>query len=85
MRSTIASNSLRTGGTDNIPTAAQICVSFPDGRGVGKRVVVTVSTSYHWIPFAPYLRDRAATTISGKATMRQETTPTTAAVPDGCA
>jgi Flp pilus assembly protein TadG len=85
MKSTIASNALKNGGTDNIPTAAQVCVSFPDGRGVGKRVVVTVSTSYHWIPFVPYLGDRSAVTISGSATMRQETTPTTAAVPDGCA
>jgi len=73
MKSTIASNALKNGGTDSIPTAAQVCVSFPDGRGVGKRVLVTVSTSYHWIPFAPYLSDRTAVTISGRATMRETT------------
>jgi uncharacterized protein (UPF0333 family) len=71
MRSTMASNAMKNGGTRSIPTAAQICVSFPDGRGVGKRVL-------------PYLPDRTAVHISGTATMRQETTPSTTAVPDGC-
>jgi Flp pilus assembly protein TadG len=84
MRSTIASGALKDGGTNSIPTRAQICVSFPDGRGVGKRVVVTVSSDYHWLRFVPYLPDRIPVHISGTATMRQETTPSTAAVPDGC-
>jgi Flp pilus assembly protein TadG len=84
MRSTIASGALKNGGTQNIPNRASICVSFPDGRGVGKRVVVTVATDYHWIPFVPYLPNRTAVHISGTATMRQETTPSTTAVPDGC-
>jgi Flp pilus assembly protein TadG len=85
MKSTVASNALKNGGTNSLPTAVQVCVSFPDGRGVGKRVVVDVHTDYHWIGFVPYLGDRAPVHLSGKATMRQETTPTTAAVPDGCA
>jgi Flp pilus assembly protein TadG len=84
MRSTMASNAMKNGGTNSLPTRAQICVSFPDGRGVGKRVVVTVSTTYHWLRFVPYLPDRTAVPISGTATMRQETTPSTTAVPDGC-
>ena len=84
MRTTIASNALKNGGTNSIPSAAQICVSFPDGRGVGKRVVVTVSADYHWLRFVPYLPDRVPVHISGSATMRQETTPSTTAVPDGC-
>jgi Flp pilus assembly protein TadG len=84
MRTTIASNALKNGGTASIPSAAAICISFPDGRGVGKRVVVTVSTDYHWIPFVPYLADRLPVHLSGTATMRQETTPSTTAVPDGC-
>jgi Flp pilus assembly protein TadG len=84
MRTTIASNALKNGGTASIPTAAQICISFPSGRGVGKPVTVTVSTDYHWIPFVPYLADRVPVHLSGTATMRQETTPSTTTVPDGC-
>ena len=72
------------GGTDSVPTRAQICISFPQGRGVGKPVTVTVSAGYHWIRFVPYLPDRTAVNISGTATMRQETTPSSSAVPDGC-
>src|SRR4051794_37677640 len=83
MRTTLVSNALKNGGTNSIPSAATICVTFPDGRGVGKPVTVEVSTSYHWIPFLPYLPDRAAVTLTGKATMRQETTPSTTAVPSG--
>ena len=85
MLDTIASSALKNGGTSSIPSAATICIGFPDGRGVGKKVVVTVSTSYHWIPFLPYLPDRTAVTLTGTATMRQETTPSTSAVPSGCA
>ena len=85
MRDTIASKALRDGGTASIPSAATICVNFPDGRGVGKKVEVTVSTTYHWIPFLPYLPSRTAVTLTGKATMRQETTPSTTTVPTGCA
>ncbi|MFL5338316.1 MAG: TadE family protein [Geminicoccaceae bacterium] len=84
MRDQLASNALRNGGTDRVPNRADICVSFPDGRGVGKKVVVTVSTDYHWIPFVPWLGDRVPVHISGRATMRQETTPSTTAIPDGC-
>ena len=84
MRSQLASNALRNGGTDRVPDAADICISFPDGRGIGKKVVVTVSTDYHWIPFVPWLGDRIPVAIRGKATMRQETAPSTTDVPDGC-
>lgn len=84
MRTTIASNALKNGGTNSIPSPASICINFPDGRGVGKRVVVTVATDYHWIPFVPYLADRLPVHLSGTATMRQETTPSTTTVPDGC-
>jgi Flp pilus assembly protein TadG len=85
MKSTVASNALKNGGTDHLPSPVQICVTFPDGRGVGKRVLVEVKTDYHFIPFVPYLGDRLPVHLTGKATMRQETTPTAAAVPDGCA
>jgi len=84
MKSQISSNALKNGGTSRVPEAAEICISFPDGRGIGKRVVVSVSTDYHWIPFVPYLGDRLPVHISGKATMRQETTPSTTAVPESC-
>ncbi len=84
MRSQIASSALRNGGTSSIPSAAQICISFPDGRGIGKRVVVSVSTNYHWIRFVPYFGDRLPVHITGKATMRQETVASTTDVPESC-
>lgn len=84
MRSQIGSRYLRDGGSKRVPTGAQICVAFPQGRGVGKPVTVTVATDYHWIRFVPYVADHAAWHLQGSATMRQEGTPSTTDVPDGC-
>jgi hypothetical protein len=73
---------LRNGGTTNVPDAAQLCISYPDGTAVGNRVQATMSVTYNWIPF---LGDRigvASSTITGKSVMRLEAVPTN--VPAGC-
>ncbi len=63
-------------GTGSVSSAAQVCVSFPDGREIGKPVTVTVTAPYKWIPFIGGTLD-----ISGSSTMRLEQLPTYA---DGC-
>jgi Flp pilus assembly protein TadG len=68
---------LRVGGTGSVPTAAQVCISFPSGTArVGDPVNVTVSTTYNWLPFLSDRLSAASTTISGSATMRLEAIPT---------
>jgi Flp pilus assembly protein TadG len=64
-------NELRN-GSGSVTGPAQVCVSFPNGAGIGKPVTVTVSAHYKWIPFI-----KAATfNISGSSTMRLEQLPT---------
>jgi Flp pilus assembly protein TadG len=67
---------LREGGTDSVPGAIEICISFPNGTSqVGDPVRVTASASYNWLPF---LGDRigiTSTSISASATMRLEAVP----------
>jgi len=71
IQSQAETNELRN-GSGSVTGPAQVCVSFPDGRGIGKPVTVTVTAKYKWIPFI-----HAATfNISGSSTMRQEQLPT---------
>ena len=64
-------------GSGSVTAPAQVCISFPDGRQIGKPVTVTVTANYKWIPFI-----HAGTfNISGSSTMRLEQLPTYA---DGC-
>jgi Flp pilus assembly pilin Flp len=77
---------LRDGGTPSIPAgdAAEVCISFPLGSSnVGDPVQVTVSATYHWLPFVGDRIGAAAVTISGSATMRLEAPPTNYG--EGCA
>ena len=69
-------NELRN-GTGSVTSPARVCISFPDGRGVGKPVTVTVTADYEWIPFV----GAGTLHISGSSTMRLEQLPTYA---DGC-
>jgi Flp pilus assembly protein TadG len=69
-------NELRN-GSGSVTSPAQVCISFPDGRGIGKPVTVTVTASYQWIPFS----GGGTFDITGSSTMRQEQLPTYA---DGC-
>ena len=70
---------LRDGGTPSIPAGdeAEVCISFPLGSSnVGDPVRVTVSATYHWLPFVGDRISASAVTISGSATMRLEAQPT---------
>jgi Flp pilus assembly protein TadG len=71
---------LRNGGTAEVPTAAQVCIDFPNGtmkRGDPVRVAMTFD--YAWVPFLGI----AKKTITSTAVMRLETAPTTYSA--GCA
>jgi Flp pilus assembly protein TadG len=77
---------LRDGGTSSIPAGdeAEVCISFPNGSAnVGDPVHVTVTATYHWIPFVADRISSANVTISGSATMRLEAQPTNYG--EGCA
>ena len=70
---------LRDGGTPSIPAGdeAEVCISFPLGSSnVGDPVRVTVSATYHWLPFIGDRISSTEVTISGSATMRLEAQPT---------
>jgi hypothetical protein len=70
---------LRDGGTPSIPAGdeAEVCISFPLGSSnVGDPVQVTVTATYHWLPFVGNRISSTAVTISGSATMRLEAPPT---------
>jgi Flp pilus assembly protein TadG len=77
---------LRDGGTASIPSGdeAEVCISFPNGTAnVGDPVRVTVTATYHWIPFIADRMSSGQVTITGSATMRLEAQPTVYA--EGCA
>ncbi len=77
---------LRDGGTASIPAGdeAEVCISFPNGTAnVGDPVLVTVTATYHWLPFIGDRISSADVTISGSATMRLEAPPTNYG--EGCA
>jgi len=73
---------LRTGGTSTVPSAAQVCISFPTNAQsgtsgqVGDPVQVTVSTEYNWLPFVGNRLTSTHVTLTGSATMRLEAKPT---------
>jgi Flp pilus assembly protein TadG len=76
---------LRSGGTAAIPSAAQVCISFPNGTSnVGDPVKVEVATTYHFLPFLGGKHDVGifhwnlvpSKTISASSTMRLEAPPT---------
>jgi Flp pilus assembly protein TadG len=67
---------LRDGGTSSVPSAAQVCIDFPNGStNVGDPVETTVSVSYNWMPFLGDQFDVATTTMTSSATMRLEQAP----------
>ena len=77
---------LRDGGTASIPAGdeAEVCISFPNGTAnVGDPVLVTVTATYHWLPFIGERIASADVTITGSATMRLEAPPTNYG--EGCA
>jgi Flp pilus assembly protein TadG len=82
IRSQADSGELRDGGTDAVADPIQVCIAFPEGAEVGKRVEVTVTTNYD---FMSYLQANTAITsksITGTSSMRLEQTPTN--ISEGC-
>jgi Flp pilus assembly protein TadG len=74
---------LRSGGTSAVPSAAQVCINFPNGTAnVGDPVQVTVSTDYHFIPFLGAKIGVTQKTINGSSIMRLEAPPSNYAA--GC-
>jgi Flp pilus assembly pilin Flp len=77
---------LKSGGSDAIPTAAQVCIEYPNGTSaVGDPVLVRMRFTYHWIPLiSKFLPSKAAEkTIESTSVMRLEAPPT--AYGAGCA
>lgn len=75
---------LRNGGSSSLPTAAQVCIDFPNSTSnVGDPVRVTVRADYHLLPF---LGDKLSISVpkalDSTATMRLEAPPSNYAA--GC-
>jgi Flp pilus assembly protein TadG len=89
IKSQADANELKNGGSPSVPTAAQVCVSFPTNAAtgtsaqVGDPIKVSVSTNYHWLAYVSSKIGIMQTTVAGSSTMRLETTPTTYSA--GCA
>ena len=72
-------NELRNGGSSSVPSALQVCISFPSGSStVGNPVEVTASVTYNCLPFlsSQALGALTSTTVSSSSTMRLEAPPT---------
>jgi Flp pilus assembly protein TadG len=76
---------LRNGGSNALPTPAQVCVSFPNGTSnIGDPVQVTMTFTYHWLTLLDKVSKlidnkkgfTAATTFTAKSIMRIEMPPT---------
>ena len=68
---------LRGGGTASIPTAAEVCISFPNGTSnPGDPVEVSMTFEYHWLAFLGSEVGLTTKTITATSTMRLEAIPT---------
>jgi Flp pilus assembly protein TadG len=78
IRSQANTPEFRDGGSSSVPTAVQVCVSFPNGtQNVGDPVHVEVKADYNWLPFlGNQLGPPFTTTLRGSSTMRLEARPT---------
>jgi Flp pilus assembly protein TadG len=65
---------LRNGGSSAVPSALEVCISFPNGATVGNPVQVTASLTYNWLPFLSEqaLGGLTSTSVSSSSTMRLE-------------
>jgi Flp pilus assembly protein TadG len=74
---------LRNGGTSAVPSALEVCISFPAGTSnVGDPVRVTTAVDYRWLGFLAGRTGVTQSTITGSSTMRLEARPTNYAA--GC-
>jgi Flp pilus assembly protein TadG len=73
----VDTNELHSGSSSSLPTAAQVCVSFPNGTSnPGDPVRLTLSFTYHWLGFLVRGGLSPTTTVTSSSTMRLETPPT---------
>jgi Flp pilus assembly protein TadG len=73
----VETTELQSGGSDSLPAAAQVCISFPNGTSnPGDPVRVTMTFEYHWLAFITAQTDLLSKTVSSSSTMRLETFPT---------
>ena len=81
---------LKDGGSDSVPGALLVCVTYPDPDGgstdnptpgTGDPVKVTVSSNYNWIPLVGDEFDLSGAKISSSSTHRLETSDP---LEDGC-
>lgn len=68
VRDRLETTELRSGGTDSVPSGAEIAICLPEGSDVGDPVTVQVTVDYDWIPFI----SSGTFGIKGTATMRLE-------------
>jgi Flp pilus assembly protein TadG len=67
----------RNGGTNSVPNALQVCISFPNGSSnVGDPVRVSISTTYNFMGFLTGDSGLVGRTITSTSTMRLEAKPT---------
>jgi Flp pilus assembly protein TadG len=75
---------LRDGATASVPSAATVCIDFPNGTSnPGDPVRVRMTFTYAWVPFIGKQLSSLSTTISSTSVMRLEAPPTTYSA--GCA
>jgi Flp pilus assembly protein TadG len=69
---------LRDGGTNSVAAPAEVCVDFPNTTyNAGDAVRVTMTFTYHWLPFlGTQIDDLTDTAITSTATMRLEAAAT---------
>jgi hypothetical protein len=68
-------NEFRSGGTNSVPTAAQVTICFPDGAtksDAGDAVRVKVAVSYNLLPFLSSTLGVGQVQLVGTATQRIE-------------
>jgi Flp pilus assembly protein TadG len=81
IRSLTDTAELRNGGTTSVPSAVQVCITFPNGATAGQPVKISTSITYNWLPVLGL--GATSSTVSSSATMRLEAAPTLYAA--GCA
>ncbi|WP_324334266.1 TadE family protein [Baekduia sp.] len=75
---------LRNGATASVPSAATVCIDFPNGTSnPGDPVRVRMTFTYTWVPLIGTQLSSLSTTISSSSVMRLEAPPTTYSA--GCA
>ena len=61
-------------GSSSVPSKLDVCITFPEGATIGKRVRVEAKFTYRWLEILGL--DSTQTTISVFSSMRLEATPT---------